>query len=153
MRPGLFQRVLEYGAAALLAAISLLTTAQIVFRYLLEAPLDWSEELARFLFIWLSFIGAAVCFRRGGHFRLGFLTGVVGAALARQLRLAADLLVLLFALVLTYQGAAILPYAFLSRYVVLGISTGWSYLAIPVAGCLMLVYALDDLRREWRRRP
>jgi TRAP-type transport system small permease protein len=141
------RRVLEYLAAALLAAVCLLTLAQVLFRYVFASPLAWSEELARFLFIWLSFLGAALCFRRGGHFHLDLLANRLQPAAARWFRLGADLLVLGFTGLLLWQGVAVLKLAFLSQYVVLGLSAGWSYLAIPVAASLMALFVLADILR------
>ena len=41
----------------------LVTLAQVIFRYVLAAPLPWSEELARYCFVWIVFLGGAVDFR------------------------------------------------------------------------------------------
>jgi len=50
--------------SGLMAAIVLLTLAQVFFRYVLDRPLEWSEELARYCFVWLTFVGAATLLRR-----------------------------------------------------------------------------------------
>lgn len=41
--------------------------SQVVFRYMLKAPLSWSEELARYLFVWAAFLGSVVAARKGQH--------------------------------------------------------------------------------------
>ena len=61
-------RVERWLIATLMAATVLLTLAQVVFRYVLNHPLEWSEELARYCFVWLTFVGAATLLRRpDGH--------------------------------------------------------------------------------------
>src|SRR4051794_41641624 len=63
-------------AAAIVVLVFLLTAvtfAQVVTRYLLGDPLIWSEEAARYLFVWVSMIGAALALREGGHFGLDLL--------------------------------------------------------------------------------
>lgn len=52
---------------ALLATIVAVIFAQVVFRYVLSAPLIWSEEIARLCFVWLTFLGAAILAHRGEH--------------------------------------------------------------------------------------
>ena len=57
----------------LMALLTPVTFAQVVTRYLLGDPLIWSEEAARYLFVWVSMIGAALALREGGHFGLDLL--------------------------------------------------------------------------------
>src|SRR3954452_8399124 len=57
----------------LMALLTAVTFAQVITRYLLGDPLIWSEELARYLFVWVSMIGAALAIREGGHFGLDLL--------------------------------------------------------------------------------
>ena len=45
---------------------------QVVYRYVLTQPLHWSEELARYLFVWLSILGATLGLQKRGHFGLDF---------------------------------------------------------------------------------
>lgn len=120
---------------------------------MLEAPLTWSEEILRFLFVWLSFLGATILFRRGGHFRLDFLVHkTVKPKMARQIFIVVDLILLAFICLLAYQGAALLKMAFFNRYVAVEMSIGWSYLAIPICCALRLPYVISDLVKEIRGR-
>lgn len=144
---------LEYCAATVLAAVAFLICLQIFYRYVLEAPLTWSEEILRFLFVWLSFLGALILFRRGGHFRLDFLVHkIVVPRMARQILIVVDLIVLAFICLLTYQGAAHLKMAFFNRYVAVDLSMGWSYLAIPVCCGLMIPFVISDLLKDIKGR-
>ena len=58
---------LEQATAVLLAAIALIVALEVVSRYILNVSLAWSEEIARHLFIWASFLGAGVALKRGAH--------------------------------------------------------------------------------------
>ena len=57
------------GAALVLAEVCILF-AGVVSRYLLDSPLFWTDELANFLFLWLSMLGVVVALRGDGHMRL-----------------------------------------------------------------------------------
>ena len=65
--------LLELSLCALLTGIVLLTFAQVLFRYVFQTSLAWTEELARFMFIWLAALGAAYAFKKRAHFLLRFL--------------------------------------------------------------------------------
>ena len=65
--------LLELSLCALLTGIVLATFAQVLFRYVFQTSLAWTEELARFMFIWLAALGAAYAFKKRAHFLLRFL--------------------------------------------------------------------------------
>ena len=51
--------------------------AQVVFRLVLDHPLAWSEELSRYLFVWLSFVGGALAVAEGSHFKMDLLAALI----------------------------------------------------------------------------
>ena len=57
-----FKYSLEIALVFLLVAMTLTVFSQVIARYIFEAPLSWSEELARFILIWLSMLSAAYAF-------------------------------------------------------------------------------------------
>ena len=59
--------VFEWAAALILALMMILMTIQVAFRYVLNSPLAWSEELARFSFIWMTFIAGYLAARNADH--------------------------------------------------------------------------------------
>ncbi|PKM54158.1 MAG: TRAP transporter small permease [Firmicutes bacterium HGW-Firmicutes-5] len=46
---------------------------QVIFRFIFNNPLSWSEELARYLFVWITFLGASICARERGHIGMDFV--------------------------------------------------------------------------------
>ena len=69
----LFKNYLEIVLVFLLVAMTLTVFSQVIARYIFEAPLSWSEELARFILIWLSMLSAAYAFKTKSHFALTIL--------------------------------------------------------------------------------
>lgn len=126
-------------AGAVMVGVVLAAT---FFRYVLNSPLTWSEELARYLMIWIGLVGASVTMRHGEHIRIN----AVRRRLPGPVRFVGDLLVAgaiaWFLWVMTLYGW---EYALRgSRQIspALGISMQWPLLAVPVAGALMLVQHL-----------
>jgi TRAP-type C4-dicarboxylate transport system permease small subunit len=63
----LLTTVLEYLSMAIIIIMALLVIAQVVLRYVFNDPLTWSEELARFCFIYLAFVGIGAAYGRRRH--------------------------------------------------------------------------------------
>lgn len=61
------KKILEYFAAVSLAGMMILISLQVLFRYVLSSPLAWTEELARFTFIWMTFIASALAAVNSEH--------------------------------------------------------------------------------------
>ena len=65
--------VSEVPAAVLVALEIVVLLAGVISRYVFNAPLTWSDELASILFLWLAMLGAVIALRRGEHMRLSTL--------------------------------------------------------------------------------
>ena len=68
------ERLVFAALVGLFGAMVVACTAQVIWRYLFNDPLVWSEELARYLFIWISYISAWVAWRNRSHIALDAVT-------------------------------------------------------------------------------
>ncbi len=99
-----FRYSLEISICGILGALTAVVFSQVVSRYFLHAPLSWSEELARFLLMWLAMLSAAYAFRTKSHFALRIVVEQFPDTLKRGVSIAVHLVVTLFFLVILYQG-------------------------------------------------
>ncbi|MEK8028827.1 TRAP transporter small permease [Pseudaquabacterium rugosum] len=97
-------RLLERLMVAMLAAMVLLVAANVLMRYAFNSGITVSEELARWLFVWLTFLGAAVAVHRQAHLGTDMLTSRLGPGGRRVCRVVGQLL-MLWATVLLLRGA------------------------------------------------
>lgn len=148
-------RVASWLGAALLFAIFLVILAQVVFRYVLGRPLVWTEEAARYLYIWTCYLGTAMAFRRGTHVRIGAVVDRLSLS-ARAWAYRLGLLgTAAFLGVLVVQGTKL---AWLSHTTLaITFPLPWSviYAAAVLSSALMLLYTWDEFRgtrREARDR-
>ncbi len=138
---------LELVAAFLVVAEVVILFAGICARYVLRAPLVWSDELASILFVWLAMLGAAVVVRRGEHMRMTAVVGYLGPrgrAFADSVAIAASLLFVMLVLYPAYD------YASSESDIVtaaLEISTAWRVAALPAGFALMVMLSLLRLVR------
>ncbi len=130
-------------AVALFAAMVVVTTLGVFFRYVLNNALPWAEEADRYLFIWLSFVGASITMRRKGHIAVDLLLRYVSPAWHHRLTLLAHGCVLVFLGVVFWASVPVIELTSETRATATDIPMSWVYFAAPV-GCVLI--ALETLR-------
>ena len=106
--------------------------------------IDWVEETSRFLFIWLSFLGAALAVERMAHIRIDFFAQLFPLRARLTLEILVYLAMVVFAMIMTYEGALVALRAG-DRSPVLLIPMSYAYLALPVSGAAIILFALRIL--------
>lgn len=142
----LTDRLVEALATALFFLIFALVLAQIVWRYLLGAPLVWSEEAARYLYVWVALLGWVVASRRGTHIAVGVLAERLPPPGRRLLARLALALTALLSIGLVWHRLVI---AWRNRdvpMVTMPFHFALVYAAVPVAGLLLLRLVVRRLR-------
>src|SRR5262249_13106397 len=142
-------RGLEVLAGLLIGAITVLVAVQVFARYVLNNTPPWSEELCRYLFVWASFLGACVAMRRAAHLGVGGLVVRLPSGVRAMVEHAVTALVAVFAGLLVWQGAALVPAMASQRSPSMGISLQYVFVAIPLTALLMLAIQLRALARAW----
>ena len=121
-----------------LMTIEVLTA--VFFRYVLNAPIKWGEELARFIMVWTGLLGISIALRDGEHIGLEMLTGKLSGRLLYLVKLIVNIMIFTFLLVLFIWGIGICREAWVSFMPGLQISWTWSHLAVPVTAAIQLVH-------------
>jgi len=139
----------EIVAGTFMVVMSLTTFANVLARYLFNSPIQWAEELARYAFIWVVFMGAVVCTKRKRHITIDILLSALPSRVSAWVRVVADLCTLAVALAIVYYGAKLTAAATqitatlrVPHYVV--------YIVVPVSAALIAVYTVGDLRGSLR---
>jgi len=141
--------LLEVTAGLLIGVITVLVSVQVFARYVLNNTPPWSEELCRYLFVWASFLGACVATGRAAHLGVDSLVVRLPAGVREVLRHAVTALIVVFMGLLVWQGAALVPAMATQRSPSMGISLKYVFMAIPIAGAIMLALQLKALVRAW----
>ena len=135
--------------AVLLGVIVIVMFAQVFFRYVLNNSLSWSEEVVRFLFIWLTFFGAAINIRDQWHIRVDFFVTRLPKRWSRRVFLLGSLLVVLFLLFLVGGGLVWVYYAEGASSSALGLPLNLVlYGALPITSVAGCYYAIRNIRKE-----
>lgn len=133
-------------AKASIIVISILmvcvTLAQVIFRYVIAAPLPWSEELARYCFVWIVFLGGAVGLSRGIHLGVDLLVNRLPTPMRRSADALTNLLIAAFAVTVIYASFLVINMNMFQRSPALGVQMSYIYIAIPISmGLIFLICA------------
>jgi TRAP-type C4-dicarboxylate transport system permease small subunit len=145
------ERAIDVVAIAAFCGMFGCVLAQVVFRYFLGDPLVWSDELARYLFVWCAFLGWIVAARRRSHLRVAVAHDRLPARGQAVLAFVGAVAVLAFASLLGYQGWRIAARNWDVGTTTLPFAMGLVYAIVPVAAIAVGLYGLADLARAWRR--
>jgi len=144
-------RLVRWMVIAVFSIMIAVTFAQVVSRYVLLSPLPWSEELARYCFVWIVFLGATLGLERGIHIGVDILTNLLPGAVQRWLARINELLILAFTLVVILASLPVLDANRLQRSPALDIQMAQVYLAIPLGMAVMALLVLGKLADGFRR--
>jgi TRAP-type C4-dicarboxylate transport system permease small subunit len=144
-------RATDWFAVVMFLFIFAVVMAQIFFRYFLQSPLVWSEELSRAVFIWVSLIGWVIATRNGSHIRIAFFAQRLPPRLERALAIAMRLATVAFLGILAFYGG-IMAWRTLGRSLITlpAIPVGVLYLSLPVTALLGIFYNLCDMAQARR---
>ncbi|HEY3177797.1 MAG TPA: TRAP transporter small permease [Casimicrobiaceae bacterium] len=137
-------RVVDALAIASFTGMFLCVLAQVVLRYVFDRPLVWSDELARYLFVWCAFLGWIVAARRRSHLAIGVLADRCGPRGRALFALAASAAAVIFSAVLFAYGIQITTRNLDIGTVALFFSFGFVYAIVPIAALAVGIYAIAD---------
>ena len=139
---------LEVAVILIMAALLVDVLWGVVSRYVLGAQSRWTEELATFLLIWLSLLGASAAFASRSHLGVDYFVGLLHTEARRLVGVVAHLAVIAFASCVMLGGGFILVTRTLAGGQVspaLGLQIGHVYLAVPISGLFIILFAAESI--------
>jgi len=134
--------------AILLAVVLLLSLAAgVLFRYLLKSPLFWSDELAIFCLIWITFIGGSLSLKEKASPSITILTDLVSPKLKKYVQALCNIILLLFVayiLYLAYEWIT-MPNIMVQTSTAMNIPKVYFYLSIPVSFIFSVIHVLANI--------
>jgi TRAP-type C4-dicarboxylate transport system permease small subunit len=132
----------EIICAFFLTVLVLTISAAVFFRYVLNSPLPWPEELARYSLVWLTFIGASLATKRNVHIVVDFAGLFLPERSRLLVALTVQLIVICFLVLFVVQGVRVVERMWVAVSPALSIRVGYVYLSIPIGTGLMIVHML-----------
>ena len=127
-------------ACLMLALASCFASHQIVTRFILESPAEWTEVLIRFSLIWMVFLGIPMAFRQGAMVSVDLLYRMSGGRMRRVLDTAVAIAALMLSAVILWWGWDYAQRGRVQSMIGLeGVSMFWAYLALPVGAVFSMI--------------
>lgn len=134
----------EWFIAICLGIMSVVVFAQVICR-LVAGSLPWSEELARYLMIYLVYVGTAVGIHKGNHIAVEFVMGLCPEKVQKLVAVLMDILMMVAFAVLVYYGSKIVNITMMQKSPAMQIKMGYVYFSMVLGGVFMFFDAFVDM--------
>ena len=137
----------EHLLILIMSLMCILIFMQVLFRYFANLPLAWTEEIARYLFVWLIYIGSSLAVKNRKHIKVDAVMLLFGPKMKKVLLIVSNILFLVFAAIITYYGSGIIYKLAVVRPQVspsVEIPMYIPYLSVPVGFTLIFVRLVQD---------
>jgi TRAP-type C4-dicarboxylate transport system permease small subunit len=141
-------KILEYLLIFLMGASVINVLWQVFTRFIMQNPSSFTEEIARFLLIWIGLLGAAYGIGKKIHLAIDLLKQKVSDSWKIKLDIIINSLIFIFAMaVMVGGGIHLVNLTFQLQQIsaALQIKLGFVYLAVPLSGCLMGFYSITNV--------
>ena len=131
-----------WAVSAMLAAMVLVVGSNVFLRYFFTYSLPWADEVARYLMVWMTFTGAGLALRYGGHVAITNLQDALPSTLQMILRALIVLVLLVFFLKMVEVGLSYADRMGRQRTPALRLSYYYVYFAMPLGFGLLTLHLL-----------
>lgn len=135
-------------AGALLAAMTAIVLLQVVFRYVLNDSLIWTEEVSKTMMVWAAFLVAPWAYRHGANVGIDLLAEALPAKARRLLGMLLNALVLWIVAAFGWESLGLVERGFSIRAASLELPVGWFFTVLPFVFGAMLLVGVELLLRE-----
>jgi TRAP-type C4-dicarboxylate transport system permease small subunit len=149
-------RGLEILTIALFVALTLDVLWGVVSRYILGHQSRWTEEIAVYLLVWVSLLGAALMYRDRGHLGVDYFVSKLHPDAQRVAAVIAELAVILFAgFTLVYGGGLLVVRTLGTGQITpaMGWQVGYLYSVVPLSGIFIVGFAVEHLLQRQPKAP
>ena len=132
----------------LVVALAIVVFLQVFNRFVLKAPLAWSEDLAMLLFQWVAFLGAAVGVKRMRHFGIELVVKRMSGRARHWIEILVPFIMGIVAVTMITEGYTLIRLNRNRIYSSMDLSYIWAYLPIPISGVWMIVFLIQQEARR-----
>ncbi len=150
-----FDRVLEWITTvvkwvmvSMTIVIFIITTYTVFTRYILNIVPSWSEEIPRYLLVWITYLGAGLAIKFKEHISLDVFFNLMPLRARQVGHFFLNGLVAIVAVIMVVYGIGLVNHFGEDLMESIPVTNFWLYLAMPVSGTLMLLYLVQD---TWKR--
>ena len=145
------ERIVRYTLVGVVAVMTVIIILQVFLRYLFLFSLSWSEEVARYLMIWASFLGASLAVKYGFHIGVEFVVNMIPERRKKWITLTAKLSMFFFLVFFIIGGFQVAWAVRDQDSPALLFSMFYAYISAPIGGIFMIVHLLNSVIEDWTK--
>lgn len=139
-------KVLNLLAGLSMSVMVILTTYQVIARYIFNSPSTWSEELVGYLFGWSTMLGATIVSGERGHMNIPVIIDRFNPTLRKAFHIFGEVVAFIFsATILVFGGYQVSQLAMGQQTSSLGVAVGVFYWVMPICGVVILIYSVLNI--------
>ncbi len=138
--------VCKWLSITLVSLVAVIVIATVIFRYVLNNSISWSEDAAKFLMVWMAFLGAPLGFRHGAHVAIELIPSAAPRVVHRVARILVHAVVLVLMVILAWQSWLFTWNGRSQVALTIGdVSMFWIFVCMPIGAAIMAMVALELL--------
>ncbi len=141
----LMEKTFAFLSMAGIGLMLIIIFLQVISRYFFGYTASYSEELSRYLFVWVTFLSLPVVSRQGGHMVVGLLTERFTGERLRRLKIVGCICSMAFLAIMVWQGIRMVQLAVWQTSPAMEIPMSYMYISIPLGCGGMLLLVLEEL--------
>lgn len=139
---GVLEKILNFFTGGILIILVIIVFSNVLGRYVFHSSLAWSEEISRFLLIWMVFLGSIAAYINDEHLGLDILTKALPEKIGFVVAFIADLLVIYVLYLLVSGGYTMTKESWDWLSPATSTPYGWVYMIVPIAGSVMILQSV-----------
>ncbi len=148
------ETVIDWLAVTLMLMIFFLGLAQVIWRWVLNDPITWSEELIQLTYVWICYLGWSLASRKDSHIRITALMNALPKQGQKYLQISCNLLVILFSVLMVTYGINLIGVGAKRT----AVSMTWLnyatvYVMGPIMNAVIICYQIAGIIEIWKKGP
>ena len=132
----------------LMFLLSLLLGLAVFYRYALNDSIYWSNEVARYMLVYIIFLGSTMAHKHKTHIRIDIIFSYISTKSRKYLEITISLFFLFFWILIIAGSIKLLPLFMMQTTATLQIPYAIPFISLPLSAVIWILYCLDDLLKE-----
>lgn len=142
----IFNRIVETVGQAVFTVIIVVTFSQVIARYVFNSPFTWSDEFARYCFVWVILLGSALAIRDNAHIGVDYFISFIPAKLQKLIDIVNKILIAAFLLFIIIQGYKMIGIISVGQIsAAMGVPMSYIYFAIPIGALVCFIFLIRNI--------
>ena len=146
-----FDRVEDFVLVTMFSGMVAVIFYQVIMRYVFNNSSSWSEELGKFLFVWISWLGISIGARRAEHIKIALIVDRMPFKAAHVTNMLAEAVVVVISAITAWYAYTLVLSQSSVHFAAIKISMSWGYMAVLLGCALMCARSVYSIYTSWRQ--